>query len=176
MAFAFRRSSAMPRHGEAGAGPSGSAQRDHPAAAGTVAGGPSKAPAASPVRDASASGVRPGAGRGAWPTPGASPRRRSIARIISAPRPFGGGVLPPRLIREATEACAAADEAYRKALYLDPNHDEALVHLALCHERQGDAAGARTLNERARLAGRSGSGMTARAAGRRGDDTGSRRR
>src|SRR4029077_5730556 len=54
------------------------------------------------------------------------------------------------VIREATEACAAAAEAYRKALYLDPNHYEALVHLALFHERQGDAAGARTLNERAR--------------------------
>jgi chemotaxis protein methyltransferase WspC len=54
------------------------------------------------------------------------------------------------VIREATEACAAAAEAYRKALYLDPNHYEALVHLALFHERQGDAAGARPLNERAR--------------------------
>jgi len=54
------------------------------------------------------------------------------------------------VIREATEACAAAAEAYRKALYLDPNHYEALIHLALFHERQGDAAGARTLNERAR--------------------------
>jgi chemotaxis protein methyltransferase WspC len=54
------------------------------------------------------------------------------------------------VIREATEACAAAAEAYRKALYLDPNHYDALVHLALFHERQGDAAGARTLNERAR--------------------------
>jgi chemotaxis protein methyltransferase WspC len=54
------------------------------------------------------------------------------------------------VIREATEACASAAEAYRKALYLDPNHYEALVHLALFHERQGDAAGARTFNERAR--------------------------
>jgi chemotaxis protein methyltransferase WspC len=54
------------------------------------------------------------------------------------------------VIREASEACAAAAEAYRKALYLDPNHYEALVHLALFHERQGDAAGARTLIERAR--------------------------
>jgi chemotaxis protein methyltransferase WspC len=54
------------------------------------------------------------------------------------------------VIRDATNARAAAAEAYRKALYLDPNHYEALVHLALFHERQGDAAGARTLNERLR--------------------------
>jgi chemotaxis protein methyltransferase WspC len=54
------------------------------------------------------------------------------------------------VIRDATNARAVAAEAYRKALYLDPNHYEALVHLALFHERQGDAAGARTLNERAR--------------------------
>jgi chemotaxis protein methyltransferase WspC len=59
------------------------------------------------------------------------------------------------VIREATEARGAAAAAYRKALYLDPDHYEAMVHLALFHERQGDAAGARTLNERAhRLARR----------------------
>ncbi|MBS9477608.1 methyltransferase [Ancylobacter sp. VKM B-3255] len=37
---------------------------------------------------------------------------------------------------------------YRKALYLAPNHREALAHLALLLRRRGDAAGARILSER----------------------------
>lgn len=38
---------------------------------------------------------------------------------------------------------------YRKALYLDPQHAEALAHLAALLESQGDSAGARRLQERA---------------------------
>ncbi|QBF25487.1 chemotaxis protein CheR [Pseudomonas tructae] len=38
---------------------------------------------------------------------------------------------------------------YRKALYLDPQHSEALVHLAALLASQGDVAGARRLQERA---------------------------
>ncbi|MDD0975356.1 CheR family methyltransferase [Pseudomonas fontis] len=38
---------------------------------------------------------------------------------------------------------------YRKALYLDPQHPEALVHLAALLASQGDEAGARRLQERA---------------------------
>ncbi|MFK0086580.1 CheR family methyltransferase [Pseudomonas sp. NPDC090755] len=38
---------------------------------------------------------------------------------------------------------------YRKALYLDPQHHEALVHLAMLLDSQGDSAGARRLQERA---------------------------
>lgn len=38
---------------------------------------------------------------------------------------------------------------YRKALYLDPQHAEALAHLAALLASQGDAAGARRLQERA---------------------------
>ncbi|UVM57076.1 tetratricopeptide repeat protein [Pseudomonas sp. B21-012] len=38
---------------------------------------------------------------------------------------------------------------YRKALYLDPQHPEALVHLAALLASQGDVAGARRLQERA---------------------------
>lgn len=41
---------------------------------------------------------------------------------------------------------------YRKALYLDPNHYESLVHAALCLERTGDATGARALKRRAERA------------------------
>lgn len=38
---------------------------------------------------------------------------------------------------------------YRKALYLDPQHAEALAHLAMLLTAQGDIAGARRLQERA---------------------------
>lgn len=48
----------------------------------------------------------------------------------------------------------AADDAeaitfYRKALYLDPDHYEALIHLALLLERTGDPGSARTFKRRA---------------------------
>jgi chemotaxis protein methyltransferase WspC len=38
---------------------------------------------------------------------------------------------------------------YRKALYLDPQHPEALAHLAMLLAALGDAVGARRLQERA---------------------------
>ncbi|MGE8058302.1 CheR family methyltransferase [Pseudomonas sp. NPDC089547] len=43
---------------------------------------------------------------------------------------------------------------YRKALYLEPQHAEALVHLAALLAAQGDLAGARRLQERAARVGR----------------------
>jgi chemotaxis protein methyltransferase WspC len=39
---------------------------------------------------------------------------------------------------------------YRKALYLDPEHHESLVHLALIVEEQGNRVGAQVLRIRAR--------------------------
>ena len=45
------------------------------------------------------------------------------------------------LVRDATGNHAEAAAYYRKALYLDPNHYDALIHLALLMEKQGDAAG-----------------------------------
>ena len=41
-----------------------------------------------------------------------------------------------------------AERYFRKALYLDPIHYEALVHLALLKEHQGDTTGAKLLQER----------------------------
>ncbi|EJM58334.1 CheR family methyltransferase [Pseudomonas sp. GM48] len=43
---------------------------------------------------------------------------------------------------------------YRKALYLEPQHPEALMHLAALLQAQGDAMGARRLQERAARSGR----------------------
>lgn len=54
------------------------------------------------------------------------------------------------LIRDATGNHEEAKACYRKTLYLDPDHHEALAHLALLLERQGDKAGASILSSRAR--------------------------
>lgn len=58
------------------------------------------------------------------------------------------------VINEAAGDCAAAAHHYRKALYLDPYHHEALDHLALLLERQGDRPGAKIIRDRARRAER----------------------
>lgn len=44
---------------------------------------------------------------------------------------------------------AAAEECLRKALYLQPDHAESLMHLALLLDSKGDAAGARLMRQRA---------------------------
>lgn len=54
------------------------------------------------------------------------------------------------LVREATGDAVEATGYYRKALYLDPDHYETLIHLALLIEKQGGATGAQALRERAR--------------------------
>jgi chemotaxis protein methyltransferase WspC len=52
------------------------------------------------------------------------------------------------LAHDAQRQPHAAIEHYRKALYLAPDHAEALTHLALLLERQGDLAAARVILER----------------------------
>jgi chemotaxis protein methyltransferase WspC len=54
------------------------------------------------------------------------------------------------LIRDANGAEAEAVANYRMALYLDPNHTEALAQLGLLLEKQGNAAAARQVRERGR--------------------------
>jgi chemotaxis protein methyltransferase WspC len=54
------------------------------------------------------------------------------------------------LVRDATGNHSEAVTYYRKALYLDPNHYDAQIHLALLMEKQGDTAGAQVLRNRAR--------------------------
>jgi chemotaxis protein methyltransferase WspC len=53
------------------------------------------------------------------------------------------------LVRDAAGKQGEADVFYRKALYLDPHHYDALIHLALLLDRQGDKAGAKVLYDRA---------------------------
>jgi chemotaxis protein methyltransferase WspC len=54
------------------------------------------------------------------------------------------------LIRAAAGNLPESAEYYRKTLYLDPNHTQSLVHLALLLEKQGDTAGAKVLSDRLR--------------------------
>lgn len=53
------------------------------------------------------------------------------------------------LLSEVEGGTAQAQGFYRKALYLQPQHPEALAQLAALLAAQGDSAGARRLNERA---------------------------
>jgi chemotaxis protein methyltransferase WspC len=52
------------------------------------------------------------------------------------------------VISDAAGNQPRAADCYRKVLYLDPLHHEALGHLALLLERRGDVAGAKRLNAR----------------------------
>ncbi len=54
------------------------------------------------------------------------------------------------LVRDATGNHMEAATHYRKALYLDRDHYDAQIHLALLMEKQGDPAGAQVLRNRAR--------------------------
>jgi chemotaxis protein methyltransferase WspC len=56
------------------------------------------------------------------------------------------------LIHDATGEPLRAEECYRKVLYLEPRHSEALTHLALLSEKKGDVEGARRLRARAQRA------------------------
>jgi chemotaxis protein methyltransferase WspC len=53
------------------------------------------------------------------------------------------------LLSDVAGSALQAQGFYRKALYLEPQHPEALMHLAALLQAQGDSAGARRLQERA---------------------------
>jgi len=53
------------------------------------------------------------------------------------------------LVRDASGNAEDAAEQYRKALYLEPDHHEALIHLALLLRKRGDESGAQRLQRRA---------------------------
>jgi chemotaxis protein methyltransferase WspC len=58
------------------------------------------------------------------------------------------------LAHDASGMPQQAEQCYRKALYLDPTHHEALIHLAFLLEQQGDSAGALRLHMRAKRGNR----------------------
>jgi chemotaxis protein methyltransferase WspC len=53
------------------------------------------------------------------------------------------------MLQDAAGQVHKAAEHYRKALYLDPQHPEALVHLAVALQKEGDTRGAQRLLKRA---------------------------
>jgi chemotaxis protein methyltransferase WspC len=59
------------------------------------------------------------------------------------------------LTRDGLGDSRGAIDCYRKAVYLEPNHSEALMHLALLTERLGDSAAAQRLRQRALRVGES---------------------
>jgi len=54
------------------------------------------------------------------------------------------------MLREQARDAREAEQYWRRCIYLQPDHYEALCHLALLAEQQGDADGAATLKARAR--------------------------
>jgi chemotaxis protein methyltransferase WspC len=53
------------------------------------------------------------------------------------------------VIRESAGNAAAAEDFFRKALYLDPYHYESLMHMSLILERYVDVEGSRLYRGRA---------------------------
>jgi chemotaxis protein methyltransferase WspC len=74
--------------------------------------------------------------------------------VKGAPTPEGCYL--KALLHDALGQSDRAKDNYRKALYLDPGHEEALVHLAAALRRDGDMSGAQRLFERAKRARRGG--------------------
>lgn len=56
------------------------------------------------------------------------------------------------IVADAAGEGAGAEAFYRKAVYLEPQHEDALVHLALRAEKRGDVRAARQFRERAQRA------------------------
>ena len=52
------------------------------------------------------------------------------------------------IIRYAADDVSQAEKLLRKALYLEPNHEEAMVLLSLLAEKKGDITEAKTLKQR----------------------------
>ena len=69
---------------------------------------------------------------------------------LDAHRPSPQAFYVMGLVRDASGNHRDAAEFYRKALYLDPQHHEALMQLAFLLDGQGDKSGAKVLNDRAR--------------------------
>lgn len=60
------------------------------------------------------------------------------------------------VLHDAAGRTPGARDAYRRAIYLDPGHQEALYHLAALLEAEGDHAGATRLRQRAQRHTRTG--------------------
>ena len=75
----------------------------------------------------------------------APPASANWPRVGRRPRSSTGSGLLSDVAGQEQEA----QDFYRKALYLEPQHAEALAHLAALLAARGDHAGARRLQQRA---------------------------
>ncbi|MCD5976010.1 CheR family methyltransferase [Pseudomonas quasicaspiana] len=75
--------------------------------------------------------------------------RAACERFLKSHEPVAQVFYWLGLLSEVEGSNAQAQGFYRKALYLQPQHPEALAQLAALLAAQGDSAGARRLNERA---------------------------
>jgi chemotaxis protein methyltransferase WspC len=66
--------------------------------------------------------------------------------------PSAQGYVLLGLIRQAAGNAAQAEHCFGRALYLQPDHYEALIHLALLLEHRGETAMAAVLRQRAQRA------------------------
>ena len=79
----------------------------------------------------------------------------AVAACMSVISASGGSARAYYILGVVQDARGRSQEAayyYRRVLYLDPNHHDALLHLALLATKTGDAEVARQLHDRARRA------------------------
>jgi chemotaxis protein methyltransferase WspC len=75
--------------------------------------------------------------------------RAACERYLSSHPPAASVFYWLGLLSDVAGSAQEAQSYYRKALYLEPQHPQALMHLAALLESQGDSAGARRLQARA---------------------------
>lgn len=75
---------------------------------------------------------------------------REARSFIAAHGPSAGAFHLLAITLDAAGDAAGAEAAYRKALYLEPRHEEALPHLVLLLEKRGDPEAARLRRRMAR--------------------------
>ena len=75
--------------------------------------------------------------------------RAACERYLSSHPPVAQVFYWLGLLSDVAGSAPQAQGYYRKALYLEPQHPQALMHLAALLEAQGDSAGARRLQARA---------------------------
>ncbi len=77
---------------------------------------------------------------------------RLIRSIMAHQGPSAPALELLGLIRMSSDDVAGAKRLFEQAVYLEPAHPAALIHLAIIHEREGDARGAAAYWDRARRA------------------------
>jgi chemotaxis protein methyltransferase WspC len=156
MAFAFRKASGRPAL--AVAAPEEPAPRRPKPVAALPSMARQAAPAPRPVRSVAPPPASLGEARRLADAGQLDAAARQCEALIREAGPSADAFHLLGLVRDAEGRRAEAVAQYRKALYLDPRHAEALAHLALLLEQEGDGPGARMLRDRMARAARRSAG------------------